>query len=196
MTRVLVVLAHPNEKSFNHAIANTAAAKLRENGHEVVFHDLYAEQFDPMLPTGEIPEGAPVSAEVEAHCKDLVQAEAIIIVHPNWWGQLPAILKGWVDRVFRPGVAYQPVPGEALAYGLLKTRVALVFTTSDTPNDRERELLGDPLQTIWKNCIFRFCGVMNAHRTNYSVIAFSTPAQREAWLADVERTIDRHLPKG
>ena len=63
MTNVLVVLAHPNEASFNHAIAETAIAKLRENGHEVIFHDLYAEGFDPLLPTSEFPEGAPVTAQ-------------------------------------------------------------------------------------------------------------------------------------
>jgi putative NADPH-quinone reductase len=194
MTNVLVVLAHPNEESFNRAIADTAIAKLRENGHEVIFHDLYAEGFDPMLPTSEFAEGAPVTAEVEAHCKDLVEAEAIVIVHPNWWGQLPAVLKGWVDRVFRPGVAYQPVEGEALAYGLLKTEVALVFTTSDTPDDREQVQFGDPLETIWNNCIFGFCGVENVHRRNFSIIAISTPEQRQGWLAEVGSIVDQHLP--
>ncbi|MCP4403656.1 MAG: NAD(P)H-dependent oxidoreductase, partial [bacterium] len=132
---VLVVLAHPNQDSFNHAITSNAIAKLRENGHNIIFHDLYAEEFDPMLPTSELPEGAPITSQVEAHCKELASADGIIIVHPNWWGQPPAIMKGWVDRVFRPGVAYQPVEGEAVAYGLLKAKWALVFNTSDTPEE-------------------------------------------------------------
>jgi putative NADPH-quinone reductase len=196
MTNVLVVLAHPNKESFNHAIATKAIEKLQENGHNVFFHDLYDEKFDPMLPTSEFPEGAEITPEVEAHCKELTSADGIIIVHPNWWGQLPAILKGWVDRVFRPGVTYQPVEGEALAYGLLKSESVLVFNTSDTPEDREMEQFGDPLETIWKNCIFGFCGVKNVYRKNFSIVVISTPEQRAEWLAEVQSTVDSHFPKG
>ena len=195
MMNVLVILAHPNRESFNHAIAAEAIAKLRENKHNIFFHDLYAEKFDPLLPTSEIPEGAESTSQVEAHCKDLTLADGIIIVHPNWWGQLPAILKGWVDRVFRPGVAYQPVEGEALAYGLLKTKQVIVFNTSDTPEDREIEQFGDPLEAIWKQCIFGFCGVENVYRENFSVIVISTLEQREEWLAQVQRKVDLYFPK-
>ena len=193
--KVLVIVAHPNQGSFNHAIANSAIAKLRENGHEVIFHDLYAEKFDPMLPVSEFPEGAEITPELAAHCADLTSADGIVIVHPNWWGQVPAILKGWVDRVFRPGVTYQPVEGEALAYGLLETRSAAVFTTSDTPYDREMEQFGDPLETIWKNCIFGFCGLDNVYRENFAIVVISTPEQRAQWLARVQEVVDDHYPK-
>ena len=97
--QVSVILAHPNRQSFNHAIAQTAIAQLRQNGHQVAFHDLYAEEFDPILPLGEIPKEASVFKEVERHCQEISSTDGIIIVHPNWWGQPPAILKGWVDRV-------------------------------------------------------------------------------------------------
>ena len=195
MMNILVILAHPNKESFNHAIASKAVAKLRDNEHNIVFHDLYAEEFDPVLTTGEMPEGAEITSQVESHCKDLTLADGIIIIHPNWWGQPPAILKGWVDRVFRPGVAYQPVEGEALAIGLLKTRRVIVFNTSDTPQDRENEQFGDPLETLWKNCVFGFCGVKDVYRDNFSVIVISTPEQRDEWLAQVQRMVDLHFPK-
>ncbi|MDD1752175.1 MAG: NAD(P)H-dependent oxidoreductase [Methanotrichaceae archaeon] len=104
--RVLVILAHPNLGSFNHAIAEASVETLRQNGHEVFFHDLYQENFTPTLPYLEIPKDAPVDLEIQRHCRELTSADGIIIVHPNWWGQPPAILKGWVDRVIRPGVAY------------------------------------------------------------------------------------------
>ena len=195
MMKVLVILAHPNAESFNHAIAAEAVSKLRENGHQISFHDLYTEKFDPMLPTSELPEGAEITPEVEAHCEELAAADGIIIVHPNWWGQPPAILKGWVDRVFRPGVAYQPIEGEALAEGLLKTKSVIVLNSSDTPEDREMEQFGDPLETLWKRCIFDFCGVTNVYRENFSVIAISTPEQRVLWLARVQKIVDLHFPK-
>jgi NAD(P)H dehydrogenase (quinone) len=195
MMNVLIILAHPNTESFNHAIAAKAVSKLRENGHSLLFHDLYTEKFDPMLPTSELLEGAEITPEVEAHCEELSSADGIIIVHPNWWGQPPAILKGWVDRVFRPGVAYQPIEGEALADGLLKTKSVIVLNTSDTPEDREMEQFGDPLDTLWKMCIFDFCGVTNVYRENFSVIAISTPEQRAQWLARVQKIVDLHFPK-
>jgi len=195
MMNVLTILAHPNTESFNHALAAEAISKLQENGHNVLFHDLYTEKFDPMLPASELPVEAEISAEVEAYCEELASADGIIIVHPNWWGQPPAILKGWVDRVFRPGVAYQPIEGEALALGLLKTKSVIVLNTSDTPKDREMEQFGDPLDTLWKRCIFDFCGVTNVYRENFSVIAISTPEQRAQWLARVQKIVDLHFPE-
>ena len=110
---ISVIVAHPDPHSFNHAIARAAVAKLRENGHQVLFHDLYAEKFDPILPSHEIPKDVPLPPEIEAHCRELSSAHGIIIVHPNWWGQPPAILKGWVDRVIRPGVAYEFIEGDS-----------------------------------------------------------------------------------
>lgn len=123
--------------------------------------------------------------------------DGIIIVHPNWWGQPPAILKGWVDRVLCAGVAYEFVDGdggEGVPVGLLKAGTALVFNTSNTPAPREREVFGDPLETIWKNCIFDLCGVSNFYRTMYTVMVTSTPGQRAAWLDDVRETVNRFFP--
>jgi putative NADPH-quinone reductase len=66
---ISVILAHPNKHSFNHAIAQTAVTQLRKNGHDVNFHDLYEEKFDPILPSQEIPNEAPLPKEIETHCQ-------------------------------------------------------------------------------------------------------------------------------
>jgi|GEM_PF-3026523 len=109
---ILVILAHPNPASFNHAISAQAMATLKDNGHTLFFHDLYAEGFDPVLPAAKIPEDGPVPPLIQEHCRELAQADGIVIVPPHWWGQPPAILKGRVDRVFRPGEAYKFAPGD------------------------------------------------------------------------------------
>ncbi|MCZ7384534.1 MAG: NAD(P)H-dependent oxidoreductase [Candidatus Methanoperedens sp.] len=130
--KVSVILAHPNKKSFNHAIAETAVEALKQNGHEVYFHDLYEEKFNPILSIEEIPKDSSLPLEIEKHCKEISGAEGIIITHPNWWGQPPAILKGWVDRVIRPGVAYEFLEndkGEGVPNGLLKAKAAIVGRT-------------------------------------------------------------------
>lgn len=194
---ILLILGHPTKGSFNHAIADAAVSKLRENGHEVIYHDLYAEKFDPLLFGEEIPKDTELDPQIEKHCREIKDADGIIIIHPNWWGQPPAILKGYIDRVIRAGVAYEFLEcdnGEGVPNGLLKAETAIVFNTSNTPEKRELEVFGDPLEVIWKNCIFDLCGVKNFYREMYRVIVTSSQEERLHWLEDVAKTIDKYFP--
>ncbi|MGD0548056.1 MAG: NAD(P)H-dependent oxidoreductase [Terracidiphilus sp.] len=189
---ISVILAHPEPASFNHAIAHTACDALERLGHTVCFHDLYEEGFDPLLPSDELASEAALSPSLKRHCEELQRAEGLIIVHPNWWGQPPAMMKGWIDRVFRPGVAYQFEEGdngEGVPVGLLRAQAAVIFNTSNTPPAREQQVFGDPLDNLWKRCIFDFCGVKNVVRETFSVVITSTPEQRAAWLSQVEQIV-------
>jgi putative NADPH-quinone reductase len=190
--KILIVIAHPNPGSFNHAIALAAADAARDAGHTVVLHDLCAEKFDPLMPAEEFPKEAPLPPAIARHCDDLRSAEGLVIVHPNWWGQPPAILTGWIDRVVRPGVAYEfraGDGGEGVPVGLLRLRAAIVFNTSNTPPDRESVVYGDPLDAIWMKCVFGLCQVPNAVRRTFSVVIVSTPAERAAWLEEVRAMV-------
>jgi len=194
---ISVILAHPRPGSFNHAIAETAARALSGRGHTPIVHDLYRERFDPLLPAGEIARNAEVDPVIALHCRELMDCGGILIVHPNWWGQPPAILKGWIDRVIRPGVAYEfstGDSGEGVPAGLLAGKRAVVFNTSDTPAEREREVFGDPLESIWKQCVFDFCGVRDVYRRTFGVIVTSTAEERRAWLHEVESSVTRIFP--
>ncbi len=196
---ISVILAHPDPGSLNRAIAETAVRVLREGGHRVRFHDLYQEGFDPVLPADEIARDAPLPPEVRRHCEEIAEADGIVIVHPNWWGQPPAILKGWVDRVIRPGVAYEFLDGdqgEGVPVGLLRAAKALVFNTSNTPPDREQEVFGDPLDTLWRNCVFGLCGVQQVHRRVFGVVVVSTEEERRAWLREVAEVVRGAFPPG
>lgn len=195
--KISVILGHPDINSFNYAIAVTVVKALRDVGHEEIFHDLYSEEFLPVIHAEEIPNAIPLPDIIADHCREIAEAEGIIIVHPNWWGQPPAILKGWIDRVIRPGVAYEFKDGdssEGVPTGLLRARAALVFTTSNTYSERERSVFGDPLETIWKNCIFDLCGVKTFHRRNFEVIVTSTQEQRREWLREAAETASRYFP--
>ncbi len=191
--KISVILAHPDKRSFNHAIAGAAVGALKKRGHHVLFHDLYEERFDPILPSGEIPSGVSLPEDIEKHCHEIAQADGMIIIHPNWWGQPPAILKGWIDRVMRPGVAYEFLDGdkgEGVPIGLLKAKAVLVFNTSNTSTEREIRFFEDPLEILWKTCIFGLCGVTNFHRRMFSIVVISTEAQRRKWLQEVRETVN------
>jgi len=182
-----LILAHPYEKSFNHGLADALRHQLQTDGHQVRFHDLCAEGFDPVITTGELGSDNSTDALVLQHQSELKTSDSIIVIHPNWWGQPPAILKGWLDRVLRNGVAYRfgvKPDGTHGMIGMLPVKSLLVFTTSNTPNEVEREVWNDPLEAIWTKYVAGFCGFPNARRINYSVVVTSKPEQRTAWIQD------------
>ena len=193
---ILVVLAHPDKNSFNHAIAHSVVEEILSNGNTVSFHDLYEEKFDPILPAVEIPQDAPLPSEIQSHCDEISTTDGIVIIHPNWWGQPPAILKGWVDRVIRPGVAYEFIEedsGEGIPNGLLKAKFALVINTSNTPTEREKSVFGDPLESLWKKCIFELCGVTTFYRKLFNIVVISSEKDRESWLIGTREKVKKIL---
>ncbi|MFA5995696.1 MAG: NAD(P)H-dependent oxidoreductase [Patescibacteria group bacterium] len=197
--KISIILGHPTKGSFNHAIANTAKKFFEDRGDEIFFHDLYEDNFVPSLPTNEIPKDGKLDPLVQQYCDEISVSDGIIIVHPNWWAMPPAILKGWVDRIIRPGIAYgfkEGDDGEGIPIGLLKANGSVVvFNTSNTPANREQNYFGDPLENIWKTCIFDLCGIKKFHRKMYGMICTSTDEQRKAWLKDVQDTLNKAFSK-
>lgn len=195
--KILLVLGHPDRESFNHALAKAVQDALLEDRHEVVFHDLYAEGFEAALPREEIPRNGKVDAEILNHCRDLEQAEGIVVIHPNWWGAPPALVKGWIDRVFRPDVAYrfeEGDGGEGVPVGLLQAKTAVVLNTSNTGEKRESEIFGDPLQSIWQHCVFGLCGTIDVRRRTFSIVCTSTAEQRAKWLEEARQLVRESFP--
>ncbi len=195
--KISLILGHPRPNSFCAALAGKVQESALAAGHEVRYHDLQTEGFDPLILGGETMRDTILPELVAWHCRELAEADGIVIVHPNWWGMPPAILKGWIDRVIRPGVAYEFLPGdkgEGVPRGLLKVRTALVLNTSDTEAEREERIFGDPLETIWRNCIFGLCGVTDVHRRIFRVVVTSTPEQRRRWLAESGELTARLFP--
>jgi NAD(P)H dehydrogenase (quinone) len=102
------------------------------------------------------------------------------------------MLKGWIDRVFVPGVAYRDAPIGLPPIGLLTCR-ALVFNTGDTPPEREQLVFGDPMQRIWDTGVFGFCGVTSVTRRMYGPVTSSSEAQRSIWLDEVSGLVGSAL---
>lgn len=194
---ISIILAHPHKQSFNHAIAETALFACKHNGHTIYFHDLYAEKFNPILTVDEMGGSSEIPADIAEHCKQISRADGIIVVHPNWWGQPPAILKGWIDRVLREGVAYEFAKGDngaGVPASLLKIKTALVFNTSNTPADREQSVFRDPLEILWKQCVFGVCRVNIFYRRMLSIVVSSSLQQRSEWLQEINTAVNTYFP--
>ncbi|MEU6299558.1 NAD(P)H-dependent oxidoreductase [Streptomyces erythrochromogenes] len=184
--RVGVYLAHPRPGSFNHAVFDAVVDELRGRGCRVAAHDLCAEGFPAVSSVEETGTVAPAPGagdpQVDLHRREVAALDALVFVHPNWWGMPPAVLTGWVQRVLVPGVAYKLGSAEGEPAGLLKAGRALVLNTSDTPGEREESEFGDPLQRIWAACVLPYVGVVDVRRTVFRTVTDSTDGARLAWL--------------
>jgi len=145
--RLLVVYGHPVPGSFSGAVLDRLVTVLAAQGHEVDLIDLYADGFDPVLVEGErqaVFEAGSADPVVATHVRRLLAAQGLVLVYPTWWGGLPAIVKGWVDRVFVLGAVYDLVPGRNRVTGRLRNIGRLAAVTSHGSPKLVNTLQGEP----------------------------------------------------
>lgn len=137
--RALVVHCHPVEGSLSSALRDAAVRGLERAGHHVTVISLAAERFDPVMGRGEWEaymssdgSAASVAADVEAHVAAVREAEILVFVYPTWWAGLPAQLKGWLERVMVPGVAFRLENGRVRP-ALVHVRRIVTVTTYGSP---------------------------------------------------------------
>ncbi|MBN1499331.1 MAG: NAD(P)H-dependent oxidoreductase [Spirochaetes bacterium] len=188
-----VILSHPYSESFNHAIFRTVCRTLDELNVEVFKHDLYLENFNPVLSVNELGTDSSNDPLVNQYTAEMMESDLLVFIHPNWWGQPPAILKGYIDRIFRPPHAYDFSEKEG-AGGVPEPKLCgkygIVFNTSNTAEERETDFFGDPLESIWKQCIFAFCGIGGYYRKMFRIVSDSDQALREKWLLEAEQAVE------
>ena len=158
--RLLFVHAHPVPESFNRALYAAAVETARTQGHEVRLIDLCAESFNPVMSTEErrsYTENGPIPGDLVTHIEALQWAEGLILVYPTWWYSQPAILKGWMDRVWRPGIAFTlHEEGQRLRPALSNIRLIGVITSFGSPWWFWTFLIGAPGRKIALRGL-RFC---------------------------------------
>ena len=195
---ISVILAHPRPGSFNHAIADEAAATApgsrpycyRPRSLPGTVRSVTSRTMrSPVMPSFPGPDRPALRRDRgsgrDRHCPSGLVGDAA----------------GDPERLDRPG----PPPwcgyrfadtdsGEGIPVGLLKARAAIIFNTSNTPRQRELEIFGDPLERIWKDCIVAFCGIPDCHRRMFGVIVTSSDEQRKAWLDEVRALTRNTFP--
>jgi len=180
----LVVLAQPKKPSFNTAIAEKVVESLESQGYlPVELIDLYNDNFNPVMPQEELPRKFSFD-ETTLHYQERVQgADRVVFVYPDWWGGPPAIMKGFLDRVFRPGIAYGFREADFWdddAPGLFTRKRFDVFVTTDAAETENTETW--PPAQVWKKNVLEFCGVNDAEVHVFWNLRHSSYAQRKAWL--------------
>jgi putative NADPH-quinone reductase len=145
--RILLVFCHPAPDSFQRSILTDLTGRLTRDGHALRVLDLYAEGFDPVLDlegwrAHRGNEGHP--GGLLEHLQALAEAEGLILLYPTWWYGPPAMLKGWFDRVWQPGVAFVIEGGGFRTRYLTRIRRFAVITTCGSPRWFIEWLVGDP----------------------------------------------------
>ncbi|NTW55973.1 MAG: NAD(P)H-dependent oxidoreductase [Chlorobiaceae bacterium] len=180
--KLLIIQAHPDSESFCGALASAYESGAAHAGHSVSRIDLGELSFDPVLHKG-YREVQPLEPDLLDAKEALIQAGHLVFVYPVWWGGPPALLKGFFDRLFLPGIAFKFNNPHALRWErLLAGRSARLLVTMDTPPWYYRLIYRMPGHNQMKRTILDFCGIRPVFISEFGPVRTSTPEQRQKWL--------------
>lgn len=180
-SRVLVILGHPAERSLSAAMAEQYRIGAQESGAEVRFIRLGAIQFDPILRHG-YGASQPLEDDLVMAQEDIAWAQHLVFVYPIWWGAMPALLKGFIDRVFLPGFAFKYRRDSAWWDRLLAGRSARLITLMDTPPWYFRWFFRMPGHHQMRRTILEFAGVKPVRISSFGAVRTADETQRTLWL--------------
>jgi NAD(P)H dehydrogenase (quinone) len=190
-----VIIAHPLEHSLTCAVADAYASRVRELGHQALVRDLYRMGFDPCLKPSEVPQpsGVHFHADVAAERNLLGDVDVFAFVYPLWFNSPPAILKGYVERVFGMGFGYEG--GAAGAESLLDGKSMISFTSSGAPDHWVQDTGAlTALETLFDRHLAQMCGLgVIDHVHTGGVVHDLNEVAFAAILAKVERAVEAHF---
>lgn len=186
LRRILILQGHPAPDSLCEGLATAYARGARESGHTVVTLRLREIDFDPVLHEG-YARVQPLEAGLLAAQTAILDADHIVIIHPTWWGGMPALLKGFLDRTLVPGFAFRYREGSPWWDKLLTGRSAHVITTMDTPPWYFRLRYGDAGVRQLKRAVLEYCGVRPLKITRIGRVKDASPERIARWLSAAYR---------
>ncbi|WP_027004001.1 NAD(P)H-dependent oxidoreductase [Hugenholtzia roseola] len=184
--KILLINGHPNKDSFNFALAEAyknGALASRAEVKEIVVSDL---KFSPNLEFG-YQKRTTLEPDLLESWEKIKWADHLVWIHPVWWGGLPAILKGFIDRLFLPGFAFQYRENSIFWDKLLKGKTARIITTLDQPSWYYWLVYGRPSVNQLKKTTLQFCGVSPVRVSYFGIVKNSKDSTRQEWIAKVEK---------
>lgn len=184
MKNILIINGHPNPSSFNFAIADSYLKGAIASGAQVETITIASLKFNPNLQFG-YQKRTELEPDLLESWDKIKKADHLVWIHPVWFGGLPAITKGFIDRLFLPGMAFQYRQNSVWWDKLLKGKTAHIITTLDQPSWYYRFFYGRPSVNQLKKSTLEFCGVKPVKVTYIGIIKGSDNAQKEKWLKKV-----------
>ncbi len=192
--KTLVVFSHPNADSFNGAVLKTVTDTLGQGQHEIKVRDLYKSGWNPLLSTADLQKlySGQVPDDIAAEQAEVSWADMLVFIYPIWWMEQPAILKGWIDRVFSHGFAYR-LTEQGMMEGLLKGKKAVVITTSgaNEENMRDNGIL-NAIDTCMIKGTIGFCGFTDIVYENLYSVPTVSDEERQNMLAKVKNMFEKY----
>jgi len=185
--RHLIIYAHPNENSLNHHLLNTVIETLQSHNEEIIVRDLYKIGFDPVFSLEDM-QGqfqGQLSDDVKTEQEHISWAEQITFIYPIWWTGLPAIMKGYIDRVFSYGFAYRYDQG--IQKGLLKGKKTVIINTHGKSHEEYEKMGMDKALTLTSdNGIFIYSGLEIIRHLFFDKADKASPENLEIWKDQIK----------
>lgn len=184
MKKILIINGHPYQKSLCASLAESYLQGAKEGNYEVKMIHLSQLKFDPILHKGYL-EIQELEEDLKSVQQDILWAQHLVFVYPIWWGSVPALLKGFLDRVFLPGFAFKYHKGSPWWDRLLKGRTGRLIITTDAPWWWNKFMYSDPAIKMMKKAVLEFCGVSSVKVTQLDEIKNKAPKDIELNLKKV-----------
>ncbi|MBJ2124873.1 NAD(P)H-dependent oxidoreductase [Flavobacterium sp. IB48] len=184
MKKILVINGHPNAESFNFGIAEAYKNGAITSGAQVEIITIANLNFNPNLQFG-YQKRTDLEPDLLESWEKIKKADHLVWIHPVWWGGLPAITKGFIDRLFLPGMAFQYHENSVWWDKLLKGKTAHIITTLDQPSWYYRLVYGRPSVNQLKKSTLEFCGIKPVKVSYVGIVKGSNQEQRKKWLTKV-----------
>jgi len=186
MKNILIIQGHPNSESYCKALADAYKKGAEEAGNSVELIQIGELDFDPNLKYG-YQKRMELEPDLLESWEKIKKADHLVWVHPVWWGGLPAQLKGFIDRLFLPGMAFQYRENSVWWDKLLIGKTAHIITTMDQPSWYYRWMYGRPSVNQLKKTVLEFCGIKPVKVTYVCPVKKSSTEFRANWLGKVEQ---------
>ncbi|WP_129714799.1 NAD(P)H-dependent oxidoreductase [Pedobacter sp. SYP-B3415] len=183
--RILIINGHPDPQSFNEAIANAYTDALEAHNVEFRYLPLHRLNFDPNLRYG-FRDTLQPEPDLLAAIDDLKWCSHLVWIHPIWWYGFPALMKGFIDRAFLPGITFH-LNADGSVSGHLEGRSARIIATGDTPQNLYTETYAESARIQLQNGVLAYCGVSPIAYTYLHPVYASTPEIRQEWLDQVKQ---------
>lgn len=181
---ILIINANPKNKSFCRSLAESYLQGCRQDEHQVELINLGELRFDPVLREGYFSD-QPMEPDLEALKNCIANADHCVFVYPNWWGVMPALLKGVFDRVLVPGFAFSFKDGKVIQ--LLKEKTASLLITMDTPIWMYRWRYGRRGTKLMRDNVLNFCGIKIKTVCYFGPLQGSAEDTRRHWIGEAQR---------